>query len=158
MTDKHRKLLKDKIEELGLYKASRSFGLSMAEILNYSKIKINHNYAYEVLLELIGTGKIPTKYKGFTIEYDGDYAVRWYGSHFTDEFGPTLRETISCLATPLHDGRDIIPIDLDYYALEDPKNRDNIFEHDLYGDYQGKINVDNKFENIEELLEWYRDF
>lgn len=158
MTDKHRKLLRDKIEEVGLYEASRLFGLSMAETLNHSKIKITTSYANDVLLELIDNKKIPTEYKGFDIEHNGEGSVRWYWSRNTDEFEPTLSETIYCYATPLYDGDSIIPIDFDYYVLEDPKTKVTIFEYDQYGDYQETIKVDNEFESLEELLEWYRDF
>jgi len=158
MTDKHKKILQDKIKELGLYEASRLFGLTMAEILNYSKIKITHNYANQVLLELMDAEKITTKYKGFYIQHNGEGAVVWHRSKNTDEFGPTLVETIYCMATPLYNGNSVIPIDFDYYMLEEPSQRTTIFEYELYGECERIIRVDNEFESLQELLEWYEDF
>ena len=157
MLDKNREFLRDKIKKFGLYQASRLFGLSMAELITVSKIKITYRYAYQVLLELIENEKIPTKYKGFTL-HENEYAVRWSMSQNTDEFGVTLRESIYCLATPLYDGIGFIPIDFNYYFLEEQYERESIFEYDRYSEYQETIKVDNEFENLEELLVWYRDF
>ena len=148
----------DKIKELGLYDASQFFGLTMTETLNHSKIKITHSYANQVLLELMDAEKIPIKYKGFYIQQDGEGAVVWRRSKNTDEFGPTLIETIYCYATPLYDGSSAIPIDFDYYMLEELSQRTTIFEHDRYGEYERMIRVDNEFESLKELLEWYEDF
>ena len=53
MTDKHRKFMADKIEELGLYEAGELFGLSIVELISHSGIKITNTYANEVLLYLI---------------------------------------------------------------------------------------------------------
>lgn len=158
MKDKHRKFMADKIKELGLYEASQFFGLTMTEILNHSKIKITHSYAYDVLLELMDAEKITTKYKGFYINHNGEGAVIWRRSKNTDEFGPTLVETIYCMATPFYDGNSGIPIDFDYYMLEELSQRTTIYEYDRYGECERIIRVHNEFESLKELLEWYEDF
>ena len=158
MTDKHRKFMVDKIEELGLYEAGELFGLSIVELISHSGIKITNTYANEVLLYLIDNKKIPTEYKGFTIEDYGDYTVAWYGIHNTDKFGITLRESIYCFATPFYEGGNVIPIDFNSYILEDAHARATIFEHDQYGDYQETIDVDTEFESIKQLIKWYKGF
>lgn len=158
MTEKHREYIKKQIKENGLYKTSDLFGLSMAQLIVISGIEITTKYANEVLLDMMDKKDIPTRYKGFELEHNFEGGVTWYGGHLTDIFGPKLKETIYCMATPLWDGQNIIPIDFDFYDLSTPSENSSLFSYDSYGLYQSIITVREKFESLEKLLEWYRDF
>jgi len=158
MTERHREYIRKQIKENGLYETSKLFGLSMAQLIVSSGIEITTKYANEVLLDMMDRKDIPTRYKGFEIEHNGDGGVAWYGSHLTDKLGPELRETIYCMATPLWNGNNMIPIDFDYYDLSTPNERSSIYQYDSYGMYQSIITTRKEFESLEKLLEWYRDF
>lgn len=158
MVEKNREYLKKQIKKNGLWETSDLFGISMAQLLVTSKIEITSSYANDVLLDMIDKKQIPTNYKKFTIEHNGEGGVLWYGSHLTDKFGPELRETIYVMATPLWSGNNEIPIDFDFYDLSLPYKSTTLFSEDNYGEYQKIIDVKEKFESFEKLLEWYRDF
>lgn len=158
MTEKHREYLKNKIKELGLYGTSDLLGLSMAQLIVISGIEITTKYANEVLLDMIDKEDIPTRYKGFDISHNGEGGVSWYGGHLTDIFGPKLQETIYCMATPFWDGKNMVPIDFDFYNLATPSENSSFFSYDSYGLYESIITVREEFESLEKLLEWYRDF
>ena len=158
MKESAREYLRQQIKNNGLWETSHLLGLSMAQLLVGSKIKITTKYANEVLLDMIENGDIPTKYKEFTIENNGDGAVLWWGSKITDKFGIELKETIYIMATPLWAGNNMIPIDFDFYDLSTVNNNHTIFSYDNYGLYQSIITTREEFESLEKLLEWYRDF
>lgn len=158
MKEKHREYIRKQIKENGLYETSQLLGLSMAQLIVISGIEITTKYANEVLLDMMDKKDIPTRYKGFEIEHNGDGGVAWYGSHLTDKFGPELRETIYGMATPFWDGNNMIPIDFDFYDLATPSENSSLYSYDSYGLYQSIITARKKFESLEKLLEWYRDF
>ena len=158
MTEKHREYLKNKIKELGLYETSNLLGLSMTQILVSSGIEITTKYANLVLLDRMDKQEIPTRYKEFSIEHNGEGGVTWYGGHLTDIFGPELNETIYCMATPFWDGKNMVPIDFDFYDLSTPSPYSSLFSEDRYGEYEKILTVKKSFESLEKLLEWYRDF
>lgn len=158
MSIRHKETIQKEIRKNGLYETSRLLGISMTHTVKLSGIKIIPKYANEVLLEMLYKGQIPNVYKQFTVEYDGESAVRWYGHRITNEFGLELKETIYCMATPFFGGKGVTPIDFDFYDLSTLENNDNIFSYDNYGEYQEILVHEIEFENIEKLLEWFRDF
>ena len=158
MTERHREFLRKQIKENGLYEASRLIGISMVQLLVSSGIEITTEYANEVLLDMMDKKDIPTRYKGFEIDHNGEGGVSWYGGHLTDIFGPQLKETIYAMATPLWNGNNIVPIDFDFYDLATPSENSSLFNYDSYGLYESIITVREEFESLEKLLEWYRDF
>lgn len=158
MSERHREYLKTQIKKNGLYETSKMYGLSMSQLVASSGIKITPEYANEVLLELIENKIIPTQYKEFTIEYNYNEAVLWFGSYITEKFGFELKETIYCLATPFWDGNNFTQIDFDYYDISVPYKSGNLFFYDKYNIYDVRLENDAEFESVEELLVWYRDF
>jgi len=160
MTERHRKYLEDLIQKKGIDYVIEFIGLSVTQIAIQTGIIIDERMAYLILLELITENKIPKEYKGFEIrpeEANGE--IRWFISTITDYYGVELQEEIQAIASPFYRGDwEGLYVDVDFYELVKPGTVEEVYYTDLWAEYATEMKSKSSFENLEELLEWYRDF
>ncbi len=156
--DKFQNLVSEIIDEVGIYKAKKYFGVSMTQLVKLSKIEINPTIAMELLLENLGKGKLKDTYKGFNIQSTLDGVVYWDGELKTGEFLPNYTEVITAMATPFWDGVDYTPVEIDWFTLMDRSREIGeqiVFEIEGGGNYYKALKDKTRFDSVEELLSWY---
>lgn len=156
MTSKEK--IKNLIDAIGIHDAKKILGMKTTDIVNFTKMSINPELAYDIFYELFSEKKLPRIYREFKLFFDGfEGSVTWeYTQDFIFSKTEKYEEKMLVYATPFWDGKSEIPIQLSYYELLDEKDNETIslIEDE---DYES-IKIDNTFKNVEELLIWYRDF
>lgn len=130
--DKKKQKLNQLIKDYGLYETSKSIGISMEKLIEFSGHIINTPMdAYDILCELIENKKIETTYNGFTI-----YLQNFEGIFYWRNKGLWIA------ATPFWDGSEGIPVDIDIY--------DKDYYEFIYSRYQ--------FDSVDDLKNWWGSF
>ena len=156
--DKFQNLVSEIIDEVGIYEAKKYFGITMTQLVKLSKIEINSTIANELLIENLEKGKLKDTYKEFNIQSTLDGVVYWDGELKTGEFLPNYTEVITAMATPFWDGVDYTPVEIDWITLEDRSRKIGkqvVVEISGEGDYFKVLQDKTRFNNVEELLNWY---
>lgn len=146
--------LKKIYKEKGIYEVTKITGLASYDVIRLLDIKLNTVLSNEVLTDLVYDKILPNPYKNisFTVGNDG---VWYLDSIF--ELNDGIIVKVGSMATPFWDGTDILPIDTNYFEFfegKDNKTPIKSEEAELYDSFD----VSGNFENIEKLIEWYRDF
>jgi hypothetical protein len=142
------KKFKQIYDDFGLIKSSMMLGITTYEIINFSKSSFGGEEAYTILFDLMMDDLLPRKYKEFELYYD-DFSGTLYW-----EFEPNDLTLITVMATPFWEGLNEIPVDIQVTYWSN-KEKSESFEDDFS---EAIVLDDIRFENIEELLIWFRDF
>jgi len=143
----------------GLRETKKILGLSTAEITKLLDLYIDLNLANDILLESIQNGKLPTKYKEYTIFGSAmEGIVYWATITKTGRFPDNLTERIDFVATPFWDGHDFTPIELDYYTLVGEDGRSVFDTHSEGSMFYRTLEGQSEFDNVDELFAWYHEF
>lgn len=175
MKEETKEKLRKYIEKEGLSSARKLTGLPFHKLVSETGVKINPSIANTLILEYLGSGTLPQKYKEFDILGDITFEdnVRWIYYGDTDYFGNNFDERMEAFATPFYDGDPVTPVDTYFYTLNTATR--NIFDTDTGGGYAAYFLIDKNgkkthydsrknidkdlftFNNIEELLMWYKN-
>jgi hypothetical protein len=156
--DRQERILRNYLNEYGLYETSKITGLSMTKIIEISNFPINSEIANELLIENLDEGKLKDTYKEFKIQSNLDGVVYWDGELKTGEFLPNYTEVITVMATPFWDGVDYTPVEIDWFTLEDRSRKIGeqvVVETEGGGNYYKALKDKTRFDSVEELLSWY---
>ena len=151
-------LVKKYINQFGINETAKMMGLTITRIIEMSNFPINSEIANEILIENLDKGKLKDTYKGFKIQSNLDGVVYWDGELKTGEFLPNYTEVITVMATPFWDGVDYTPVEIDWFTLEDRSRKIGkqvVVETEGAGNYYKALQDKTRFNNVEELLNWY---
>jgi hypothetical protein len=154
-----KKDVQDYIDKNGFRETKKMLGMTTLSLVKLLDLHIDSGLANEILLENITNGKLPTKYKEFTIFGSRmENVVYWAVITKTGHFSDDLTERIDFVATPLWDGESYTPIELDYYALVDKDGYGLFSTHSEGSMYYRTLKGQSEFESVEELFTWYEEF
>jgi len=154
------------IDEQGLYDASNILGLPISKIFRMTGRPIKDNdECYSIIGELLRNKELDKVFHidDYKIIIDDDYyegTVMWEiqnKTHYYDE-DDLVSEITGLYATPFWDGTAIIPIEATFYYAGGEQEiygeliRDEIDFEQIY------IDIEDKFDNIDKLIEWYYKF
>lgn len=151
MGKEHSEILRNLVEKHGVYEASKILGLSHVEVIMKSGIEIDNEMANTVLYDLLREKKIPIHYEEFEIYTDNMTGSFIWEGHLKN----FLNERILVYATPFWDGENYIPIQSDFYRFTINNEE---FEIDTMDDFNRVLDSRSIFDNIEDLLTWYKHF
>lgn len=136
-------------EKFGLREASKMSGIKTYDIIRYSNISFGVKDAYILLMDMMSDGLLPKQYKGYELYYDFLSATLYWEKNNQGSF-----YQIVVMATPFWNGTKEIPIDIQVIYWMN-KEKSESYEDD----FSKVIELgDIVFNNIEELLVWFRDF
>jgi hypothetical protein len=137
------KKIQELIEQHGLTDASKITGLPRYELVRITDYPINHEIANILLWDLKYDNLLPTVYKNCEISIDSFDGVFYWEYKGPDD------EKMLTMATPFWDGNNITPVESIEYKI-------NGFTIDegFYIELKSRI----EFDNIEDLLTWYKHF
>lgn len=140
-----------------MWETSNITGLDIIDLVNKSGTRINSEIAYQILLELFNQRKLPMSYEEFTFEYSRfDGTLIWTGVFDNELNGEKITEEISLYITPFWDGSPQIPFNVMSFAFFD--ERGEIIDESEESDYFKSIEVRDEFDNVKDLLNWYKNF
>jgi len=154
MKDVTKNKLIDYLNNNGLYETSKLVGLPTYEIARMLNIELDVVTSNIVLSDMLSDNKLP-KLNIAVYMYIDWFNNVWYietKHDINDEFYGLL----TTMATPFYDGSERVPVDSDnfiVYGKKDDKEVVSIEESEYTG-----YDVDGNFENIKELLKWYKNF
>jgi hypothetical protein len=154
MKDVTKNKLIDYLNNNGLYETSKLVGLPTYEIVRMLNIKLDVVTSNMVLSDMLSDNKLPKLNIVDDMYIDGFSGV-WYiktKHNINDEFYGIL----ITMATPFYDGSEIVPVDSDNFTVYRKKDNKEVISIEEY-EYTG-YDVDGNFENIKELLKWYKNF
>jgi hypothetical protein len=156
--EKISKKLNELIDKHGAQKVMSLTNMSAVELYVLTNRPIEDpEVAYDLIIELFTQNKLPKRYNGFNIDIDSMVGtLSWTRDAVVELMGKTFVEGSLSYATPFWDGDSFIPIDTNYYELRDLDGKVITTEEDE--DFYSQIDVEMSFENIEQLLIWYKDF
>jgi len=160
MTEKHIEKIITLTEKVGYHKASKLLGITLTNLFRLTRqpIDTDTGVAVEIIADGIKNKELPTRYKEFEISVSPDDVVYWEGKLYTDQFLPSIKETIWVMATPFWDGMRWTPVETEWYSLIDMSNDVLISEIEGGGDYFKELKGVDSFDNVDDLFSWYKKF
>ena len=141
------------IDSVGINDAKKILGMKTTEIINFAKILINSELAYDIFYELFSENKLPKIYHEFELYFNRmEGIIQWECTISNKKYV----EKMLIYATPFWDGENDVPIVMSYYEVLDEKTNESIIVFE--DDFVESIKIDKTFKDIEELLIWFRDF
>ena len=147
--------IKNYVEKYGLWRTSEILGLSLTEIVKITNHPINIELANELIVENFKNGNLDRTYKEFKLSLEYDY-IGWFGQINNGPFKKYV-EQYFIYATPYYDYKQQLPVDVSWCDL---LNRDTGIVKSIEGEgnYFYDIEVQDNFESIEDLFDWYNNF
>jgi hypothetical protein len=136
----------------GLYDTSRITGLKSYDIINILNQPLDTQLSNDLLFDMLMSGVLPKKYNGIDF-FIGNDGVWYLSKEFKMNNG--LQVKVFSMATPFWEGTDILPFDTTNYKIYDDII-DETFDYDT--ELHDSVDVSGNFENITELIQWYKDF
>lgn len=150
--------IRNLIDSVGVFSAQNILGLSLSELITISGSKIYPEIMHVLLPELLIDGVLPSKYKEFSLVYDGDGILTWstLDTLITRVDGGYLKEIILVYATPYWDDSSLLPIDVEYYEGWLGKGNTVGEDQPTLGEFDS-IQLPDSFNNMEELLTFFNE-
>jgi hypothetical protein len=153
MRDSKKVILK-LIDDVGVVEASNTMGMSVQELLKFTKIPIDIETVDYLVKELYDDGLIPKKYKNCSIWYDSFVGTLEWECHWEHE-----SETTYTYATPFWDSQNGIPVETNQYEVKEGENIRTLDESNIDVEYRYNfISWKKGFENYDSLKFWLENF
>lgn len=139
------------IEKYGYLDVMSFTGMKSYDLFRVSKHPINCESSAEILYDLTISGLLPSTYEKFNLDWDGyDGALRWDGY--------AGKNYVYVLATPFLEGECNVPVDVEVGYHNEDGNYVQLIGYDSEGgEWFDSYDTPNQFNDIEELLIWYKD-
>jgi hypothetical protein len=149
--------IKNLIDAIGIHDAKKILGMKTTDIVNFTKMNINSELAYDIFYELFSENKLPKIYHEFELYFNiMEGILQWECTNKDIFSNKKYVEKMLIYATPFWDGENDVPIVMSYYEVLDEKTNESIIVFE--DDFVESIKIDKTFKDIEELLIWIRDF
>ena len=122
------------IDSVGINDAKKILGMKTTEIINFAKILINSELAYDIFYELFSENKLPKIYHEFELYFNRmEGIIQWECTNKDIFSNKKYVEKMLIYATPFWGGENDVPIVMSYYEVLDEKTNESIivFEDDF---------------------------
>ena len=136
--------IKNLIDAIGIHDAKKILGMKTTDIVNFTKMSINSELAYDIFYELFSENKLPKIYHEFELYFNiMEGILQWECTNKDIFSNKKYVENMLIYATPFWDGENKIPIVMSYYEVLDEKTDKTII---VFEDDFESIKIDNTFD------------
>ena len=144
----YKKKIIELVNKFGDDEVCEMLGLPIYELYRITGLPVDCDGGWDIIYEMYKKNLLPEIYEGFRVEMGYDGVMNW---DKVSPYGNGEVVKIFAMATPFWDGECSVPVSVE---LWDERTDINIGDG---GEIFYKYDTPTEFNNIEELLVWFRD-